>query len=233
MRKLLYVPIIHSEADLGSLGPAVERRSASLYGEKRWVEHKETVARFWESIAEYLLSLDAASLKLYQDGLAADGELGRRIVEEAAQRGSMNYRILLRLMNKGAELRKTEDASLLAQELRLAQEEAVVGNTIYQKEFSLRKARLTEERDKFIASAIVETLEQGETGILFIGAYHNVHLYLPGDIAVEQLKEPDKVNAYFEELVSGRGGETFQCLASYLTSPVAPPQVGYHQRKDY
>lgn len=220
MRKLLYVPIIHTEADLGSLGPAVERRSASLYGEKRWVEHKETVARFWESIAEYLLSLDAASLKLYQDGLPADGELGRRIVEEAAQRGSINYQILLRLMNKGAELRKTEDASLLAQELRLAQEECAAGNISNYEGTKVSRAGLTEKRDKFIATTIDETLWEGEIAVLFIGAYHNVHLYLPGDIAVKQIKERDRVKAYFQELVSG-GGKTFQRLTSYLTSPVA------------
>lgn len=221
MRRLLYVPIIHSEADLGSLGSAIDRRSASLYGEKLWAAHKETVVQFWKSVADYLLSLDTASLKIYQDGLAASGELGKRIIAEAAQLGSPNHQLLLQLMDKGAEVRKTEDASLLMQELKLAQEESAAGNTSDQKSLSQMKARLTEKRDRAIARAISETLKPGETAILFIGAYHNVSQYLPSDIVVEHLKDQDKVRVYFAELTSGKVGKNFERLARYLGSPIA------------
>lgn len=215
------MPIIHSEADLGSLGPAIDRQSASLYGEKRWADHKETVAQLWKSVADYLLSLDATSLKIYQDGLAADGELGKLIITEAAHRGSPNHQLLLQLIGQGAEIRKTEDVSLLMQELRLAQEESTVGHVSTPGELSFNKARLTEERDKFIARTIAETLEPEETSVLFIGAYHNVRLYLPPDIVVVPLKEPDSVKAYFEELTSGRAGKDFEHLALYLASPIS------------
>jgi hypothetical protein len=221
VRELLYVPIIHSESDLGSLGAAIDKRSASLYGEKRWAEHKETVTMFWKSVADYLVSLDAAGLKIYQDGLAANGELGRRIVEEAATRGSMNHQVIWQLLSKGAEVRKTEDASLLMEELRLAREEPTVGDISNHRQLSFKRSRLMEERDKFIAKTINETLRQGETGVLFIGAYHNVHLYLPGDITVEYLKEQKGVKAYFEELISGGSGKRFQELARYLACPIA------------
>lgn len=225
MRELLYVPIIHSESDLGSLGAAIDKRSASLYGEKRWAEHKETVAKFWKSVTDYLLSLDAAGLKVYQDGLAANGELGRRIVEGAAKRGSINHQIILRLMSKGAEVRKTEDARLLMEELRLAREEFEATSTSNLREFSFNRARLTDQRDKFIARTISETLREGEIAVLFIGAYHNLHRYLPTDIAVKQLKQQEKVKAYFKELISGRTGQRFQELARYLASPIATHQI--------
>lgn len=221
MRELLYVPIIHSESDLGSLGAAIDKRSASLYGEKRWAEHKETVAMFWRSVADYLLSLDAASLKIYQDGLAANGELGGRIVEEAAKRGSMNHQVIWQLLSKGAEARKTEDASLLMEELRLAREESGAASIPNPGDLSFSKACLMEKRDRFIARTIDETLKQGETAVLFIGAYHNVHLYLPRDITVEYLKEQERVKAYFEELISGGKGRRFQELARYLACPTA------------
>ena len=207
------------------MGAAIDRRSASLYGEKRWAEHKETVARFWKSLADYLLSLDVASFKIYQDGLAAGGDVGRRIVEEAAKRGSLNHQLLLHLMGKGAEVRKTEDASLLLQELRLAQEECAAGNTSNYEGLKVSKAGLTEKRDRLMAATIDETLMGGETAVLFIGAYHNVHLYLPGDIEVKQLKERDRIKAYFEELASGRGGKRFQQLARYLISPVPAQRI--------
>ena len=221
MRELLYVPIIHSEPDLGSLGVAIERRSASLYGEKRWAQHKKTVAMFWKSVTDYLLLLDAASLKIYQDGLAANGELARRIVEEAAKRGSMNHQVIWQLLSKGAEVRKTEDASLLMEELRLAREESGAASIPNPGDLNSRRVSLTEERDKFIAKTIDETLKQGETAVLFIGAYHNVRLYLPRDITVEYLKEQERVKAYFEELISGGKGRRFQELARYLACPIA------------
>ena len=65
-----------------------------------------------------------------------------------------------------------------------------------------------------IARTIAETLKPEETAILFIGAYHNVRLYLPPDIVVVPLKEPHSVKAYFEELTSGRAGKDFAGHAS-------------------
>ncbi len=109
MRKLLYVPIIHTESDLGSVASAIDSKSSSLCGEERWAKHKETVAKFWESIADYFATIDASNLKIYQDGLPADGELGRKTIEEGARRGSKNLQLILNLMQKGAEIRKTED----------------------------------------------------------------------------------------------------------------------------
>jgi pheromone shutdown protein TraB len=46
---------------------------------------------------------------------------------------------------------------------------------------------LLEQRDRFIARRIAETLGEHELGILFIGALHRVNLYLPQQIAVEYL----------------------------------------------
>ena len=220
MKRLLYVPIIHTRGDMGSLGPALERKSASLLGEKRWTEHQEAVARFWRAIEDCLLSLEGSHLVIYQDGLAADGELGRRVVEEAARRGSLNHRLLLHLANGGADIRKTEDPSLLLEELRLARQEA--GAEGPSQELKARRARLLEERDRFIARTIAETLKEGETAVLFIGAYHDVLPYLPEDISVEPLKEPDKVRLYLAELTSGKDPQRWRHLADYLASPIPP-----------
>ena len=213
MRKLLYVPIIHSESDLGSLGPAIDRKTASLCGERRWAEHKETVSRFWQSVAEYLLSLDIAGLKIYQDGLVADGKLGMRVIEEAARRDSRNHQVILDLIKKGAEIHKTEDASLLIQEYE----------NISRLDPTSRgqRDRLTEERDSFVARTINETLKDGETAILFMGAYHSVLPRLARDIVVEQVKEVEKVRAYFEELLSSHNETSLQQLAHYLTRPIS------------
>jgi len=224
MRKLLYVPIIHMESDLGTMASALDSQSASLCGEKKWAKHKETVAKFWENIADYFAALDASNLKIYQDGLPADGELGRRIIEQAAKRGSKNHQIILNLMERGAEIRKTEDPSLLKDEYEnitgLTQSKSATEKTAAYINYKLHKNHLTKERDKFVAQRIAETLKEGETGVLFMGSYHNILLYLPKDITVEQVKERAKINAYFKELVSGGQEKSFEHLAEYLVSPI-------------
>jgi len=230
MRKLLFVPIIHTEADLGSAAPAIGRRSASLWGEKRWAQHKAVVSEFWQRVADYLSHIEAADLRIYQDGLLAGGELGRRIVEEGAKRGSKNYEIILDLMKRGAEIRATEDASLLKEEYehisRLTQAKSPAHGMPTHMEYESHKERLTNKRDRFVAKTINETLGEGEVGILFMGAYHDVISYLARDIVVEQLKEQEKVKAYFQELMHGRHEREFEQLAEYLASPIVYPKNG-------
>jgi len=226
MRKLLYVPIIHMESDMGGVASTLDGKSALLCGERRWAKHKETVTKFWENLTHYFDSLDATNLKIYQDGLLADGELGRRIIEEGARRGSINHQLILKLVKRGAEIRKTEDPSLLKKEYKyitkLAQSKSAVEKAQVYVGYKLRKGRLMEERDRFIAGTINETLKEGEVGVLFIGSYHDVVPYLSKDIAVEQVKERERVNAYFEELTSRRDDKRFEQLAKYLTSPSTP-----------
>lgn len=48
---------------------------------------------------------------------------------------------------------------------------------------------LDSQRDEYIASRIAETLQEGETGYLFLGADHNPSQFLPQDILVEVLDE--------------------------------------------
>ena len=211
------------ESDLGSAASAIDRQSASLCGEERWAKHKEVVAKFWANIADYLAAIDASNLKIYQDGLPADGDLGRSIIEEAAKRSSKNHQIILALMERGAEIRKTEALSLLKEEYDyitgLTQPKSATARTTIYATYRRRKNQLTRERDRFVAKTIDETLQEGETGILFMGSYHDILSHLPKDITVEQVKERQRIIAYFKELVSGVDGKRFEELAEYLVSP--------------
>ncbi len=225
MRRLLYVPIIHDEADLGSAGATLARESVALSGERRWTIHEEAVRKFWESVAAYLRSFDPRRLKVYQDGLAADGEMGRRIVEKAACRGSRNYQLILELLGKGAESRKTEDPVLLWREhenIRGSAQQGSAGEGLSSSErYRLERDRLMEKRDKFIAETIDATLKDGELGVLFIGAYHDVAPRLAADISIEMVKDREKVQAYFKELLQGRDDRRFEEIARHLASPVS------------
>ena len=224
MRKLLFVPVIHMEPDLGSEAAAIDSKSASLFGEERWAKHKESVAKFWGSIADYFANVDASTMQVYQDGLPADGALGRKIIEEAAKRGSKNHQIILDLMARGAEIRKTENPTLLREEYdhitALTRSKSVAEKTIASAKYKIRKNQLTKERDKFVAKTIDETLKEVETGVLFMGSYHNIFPYLPKDIIAKQVKDREKINAYFTEFVSGGEERIFEQLAHYLISPI-------------
>ncbi|MDO9529594.1 MAG: hypothetical protein Q7J27_10605 [Syntrophales bacterium] len=220
MRKLLYVPVIHVDSDLGSIAPAIDKRSTEICGRERWERHKQIVTTFWDNIEKYFKKLNADNLKIYQDGLMADGELGQKIIEETAQKGSRNYRIVLDLIRRGGEIRKTEDIALLKEEynriLKLAQSKSLWERTTAYIGYRFHKGRLMMKRDKFIADTINKTLKEGETGALFIGAYHDVLSLLAKDIAVEEVKKREKVKAYFKMLISGKDEERFNELGKYL-----------------
>ena len=134
MKKLLYVPIIHMEADLGSVATVIDKRSSQLCGRERWNRHKKAVSGFWDSIANFFGRLSPSNLKIYQNGLMIDGALGKKIVEEGVKKGSKNYKIILKLVERGAEIRKTEDLSLLKKEydslIKLSQTKSPIEKTL-------------------------------------------------------------------------------------------------------
>jgi len=219
VRKLLYVPVIHTQADMGSLGMAIDEASSTVVGNNRWARHKETVASYWDVIESCLVSIEVGPLKIYQDGMAADGELGRKVVEEAARRGSKNHQILLDLMERGAEIRQTEELSLLLEEGTLLLQMTLGGSQAQDAgKYERQKQVLTQRRDEYVADGINRTLKEGETGVLFMGAYHNILPLLDHDIDVTAIKDRERVEAYFQELLSGHDEDKLARLASYLVS---------------
>ena len=67
MRTLIYVPIIHTGADLGSLAQLVTKRGIADLGEDIWKEHQRTVEGLWDVISDYFASIDVSGMKIYQD----------------------------------------------------------------------------------------------------------------------------------------------------------------------
>jgi len=221
MRNLLYIPMIHADPDLGSAAASVNRRSIEICGRERWLRHKEIVAEYWEKIRAHFSKMDGKGLAIYQDGLMADGDLGRRIIEEGARRGSPNHQIVLDLITRGAILRKTEDVELLKMEFNRILQLAETGPEL-EKDSAMQHRtegkRLMAERDRFIARTINHTLQEGEGGALFLGAFHNVLPDLADDIKVSELKRLDTVKAYFETVMAGDDEEVFEQLASFMVS---------------
>jgi len=191
-RKLYWAPVIHTQADLGSMSESVRKLYIANMGPSKWQKRTESVNELWERLRVEIeqLHLDYTKVRLYQDGLPCSKHESS-IVQDLAAVGSLNHRILLDLMGKGATLTGTESIGLLVEEYQLARQ---VLNSIHsgqlkteslrQKEFS--KA-LLEKRDTFIADRINSTLQPSESGLIFLGMLHSLEGRLAPDISLTRL----------------------------------------------
>ncbi len=193
MRRLIVIRIVHTPSDMGSMREGIEKESRAQVGEARWDENQRRIARFWDEVEKEVLglNLDLKKVRIYQDGLPAAGELGERIVRETAEKGSRNYQIILDLMAGGATIEATESPKLLIQEYQNIKAIVEAGTdeqrAAASRQYERIKDDLLKARDEFIARSIGSTLQDGETGLLFIGAHHNVIPHLDSDIAVAAL----------------------------------------------
>jgi len=189
MRKLLYVPIIHTEADMGSLKESIRARYPS---QQDWESYQVVASQFWTEASQRIVSaeLNYRQVRVYQDGLPICGrELD--IVRDLASRGSKNHQLVWSLVEKGARLEGTEDPALLLEEYNhikaIVQAKTEQELKTTREEYQQASQTLLQKRDDFIASHIDSTLKDSETGILFIGAIHEAEKKLPDDIQVRHL----------------------------------------------
>jgi len=203
-KKLLIIPVAHSEAEMGSLSGDISKIIEGVMGKERRERHRKDVSTFWENLKELLerilLNGDMEKVKVYQDGVPIGGELGIKLVEDCANSGSQNFQIVSALIDRGATLEKTEDAKLLKEEYEILKD-IISAKTAVERErlaenYKKRLYELTAERDKYIADRIKETLGEGMLGILFMGATHNIVPYLSPEIDafVCNYKEKDVVD---------------------------------------
>ena len=182
MKKLIYIPIVHNKADLGSLGSQLSVEGEKRYGASLWQQHVEQVDKSWDNIeSEILKQLKKKpfdKVRIYQDGLPVVDEIGIKIVKETAENGSKNYSIIDRLLSKGAKLELAENKEFLIREYYLLSDLSKAGTPENQLESYLKYQQVSQEllasRDHFIANRINMTLKDGETGIAFFGAAHAI-----------------------------------------------------------
>jgi hypothetical protein len=190
VRSLIYAPIVHSAADLGSMAGDFRSRFVEAFGAEAWERKVDLVAAMWEGLRAKLLVLpvDWRRVRLYQDGLPVC-DVVDRIVADLAASGSRNHQLLLELQQRGATIMGTEDPEVLVREYRRLQRlvEAARGSGLPDAEAAEVEREgdaLLRERDRFIARRIVATLGEDETGILFVGLLHRVDERLDGVIDV-------------------------------------------------
>jgi len=230
LKTLIYVPIIHSIADMGSLKEELKNKSISALGENVWQRHMDTVNAYWDSIEGFFEHPDfpAWGIKIFQDGLFAEGEMALKIIDEGVKSGSKNSQIVSNLIQRGALLVRTEDLNMVKTEYDGLQSVLKAKNQssklLFLLIYKLSKPYFLYRRDKFIADRIAGSLAEDETGILFIGAYHNIVKRLPGGIKVTELKEIAKMRDYQGAIQRGSvtGTLKFEQLTAYVIKEINP-----------
>jgi len=193
MRKLILIKIVHTSADMGSMGEGLVKDGMAKMGREKWLENQGKIEKFWDDLEKEIdgLGLDYSKTRIYQDGLPCGGELGLKIVRETADKGSKNYQIVRKLIERGAVIEATESPELLRKEYEHIRA-LMTASTPEEKAYAASrydqiKDELLQERDAYIAKAIDLSLKDDETGVLFIGAFHNVIPELAKDIEVKSL----------------------------------------------
>ena len=188
-RCLLHIPIIHSQAEMGSLSPTIQAMMVQKLGAKGWERNVNLIDGIWTQIEQAIdgWSLPYEKVRLYQDGLPVCGrEL--EIVSDLAQAGSRNHQLLLRLKGRGATLMGTESADLLVQEYHLIKQTLAANDPAIAVRREARRQEsslsILKRRDQAIAERINRTLCRGEIGLLFLGMLHAMEGWLARDIQV-------------------------------------------------
>lgn len=188
-RTLIYIPIIHSAADMGALRESVQRITLNKLGEKGWENRISLIDSLWDKIETVIgdLSLSFEKVRLYQDGLPVCG-LEVKIVTEIAKAGSRNHLLLINLMEKGATIMGTESPELLIEEYNLVKRILAAENSVEAARIEACQKSLSDvllkKRDQYIADRINRTLGMDETGIIFLGMLHSLDSLLEKDIQV-------------------------------------------------
>lgn len=183
MKELIYIPVIHTQDDMGTMAYSLKMEYVAKYGKKKWQQHIKAIDDMWKGLHKKIFSLNLPyrRTRIYQDSLPVCGK-ELEMVRDMVAIGSMNHKIILELVKKGAKLEGTEDPGLLLQEysnIKMLYQAADIEEKIKAGENYRKVAdELIIKRDRFIAKKIENTLSENEIGILFAGIQHNVNKYL-------------------------------------------------------
>jgi len=217
MRKLVFVPMIHSPKEV-------------FEAKKEWrirqIELPEGFSgisgRYWEIVKEATSNLNLKDTRIYWESYCGDTFTETKFEIDQKLKGSPEAAVLNQLLANGAILERTETMLLLNQAVKKLkkldemliqlQQELKQGDLdgsptkkdleIVQRIIDLHAEldNLNNERDEFVARRIDKTLQEGETGILFMGGGHDIASKLPAGIQVTLLDERlNEFREFFQE----------------------------------
>ena len=179
MRKLYIFHVIHTDIELGNLGQLIKKELLKQKGLAEWKRRKSVINHLWDRIEKKIegMRLDYQKFRIFQDSLSTEMDI-EIIVKEMLEKGSRNYILINKMIIRGSRLMGTENSALLLEEY----------NRLHNNNSHFSSAKeLLDRRDRFIAQRIENTLLDGELGLLFIGADHNVSKFLSPYVQITTL----------------------------------------------
>lgn len=179
---LYYVPIIHSVEDYGSLGPAIKKAFVRQDGEAAFDLLQKNIGEFWKIVEKRIEKAipDVRDLIIYHDGFPVGSKEKILALFGYMCQGhpeSPDFRLVKKMLDKGAALEGTEDINLVIEQLQLYQRAVEAVSPDEQKKMlaanAVRSLKITKLRDEFIARRINDTLPEDKKGILFLGRDHD------------------------------------------------------------
>lgn len=176
MRKLFYAPLIHS------------RRSREFSEASKYLDDSKDKPKYWWRLVSRLIDPHLHIDRVYFDSITESPSGDSRFQKSTPEALTLNS-----LLDRGATIEMTEDASLI-EEFDSLMREAVTGLESddpiadgWINDYEDRQNQNLRKRDEFISRKIDETLRVGEVGVLLVGADHNVLPLLPRDIKIQHL----------------------------------------------
>lgn len=241
MKRLIFVPVIHAEGTNVELMDALINTTPELQDLNS--KRKRLWSLIHERVSQ--LDLDPTKTKLFMDSNteeinpekspflsfspALGEELRKRIVQTMGY-GEGEIDLTSSILARGIPLLKTEEPENVQEAVRLLVAVALELNGVAQSEDEyVEKERilkvgdmlrqldnLTIQRDQDIVRNVSEQLDDGETGILVLGAAHRVWDKFGKEIEVEFLDPELKRLAAETESTNKTGFERFQ---AFMESP--------------
>jgi hypothetical protein len=152
-------------------------------GENAPDEYKEKCNRYWQQVAEQLVSLSSkigTVNRVYHESVSESGENGMAAVEKL---NAASYRIARTHCDNGASFEAIEERDLL-EEVMDWQRCLMIGfmSDSVASKISGFYFEAAKKRNQLMAGRISETLKEDEAGLLFIREEHSVQF--PGDVEV-------------------------------------------------
>jgi hypothetical protein len=220
MRKLLYVPLLHHATnEMGDeyrelmVNSGIQVRKAEKYSD-RYIREAEL------KLADYEID------KIYIDSMHEGGDNAEAEVKKLRREGSYMAKVVLDIADRGARLMKTESLPVLRELEEIDDRYFEMIDEVVKKvkgkkkdaamkslqkmmtympveiiRMNAREEVLEAEREAYIGRRISGTLRNGETGVLFIGAYHEPKFR---HVDVKYVISPKRIDRETEKVLFGK-----------------------------
>jgi hypothetical protein len=186
-RKLYLVPLISSITGLTK---------------EKQKEYEEKLEKYWKQAKEQVGNLEfkmGQVKNIYHEFVPKEGEEGLKVIENLNQ---SSFKIVKEMLDGGAKLFAVEDDETLKESLDWQRCMMIgVESRNAKKIVSEAYNRVVEKRNKYVVNKVIETLQNGEAGLIFV--LENNQFQFPSDIEIFYIAPPalDEIHRYLSDIL--------------------------------